>query len=83
MDSSLGLARGGFPSAKDRTALQAVMRRQSESHGVARRENAILLLDDGWSCARVAAALHLDDDTMRTWFKRCQIRPSGLAAWTR
>ncbi len=59
------------------------MRRQSESHGVARRENAILLLDEGWSCARVAATLHLDDDTMRTWFKRRQIRPSGLAAWTR
>ena len=59
------------------------MRRPSESHGVARRANAILLLDNGWSCAKVAAALHLDDDTIRTWVKRCQIRPSGLAAWTR
>ena len=83
MDSSLGLTRGGFPSAKDRPALRAVMRCPSESHGVARRENAILLLDDDWSCAKVAAALYPDDDTIRTWFKRCQIRLSGLAAWTR
>ena len=51
------MIRGGFPGAEDRPALRAVMRRPSESHGVACRANAILLLDDGWSCARVAAAL--------------------------
>ena len=27
----------------------------------------MVLLDDGWSCARVAAALFLDDDTVRRW----------------
>ena len=63
---------GGFLSAKERTALQAVMRHPSEIHGVARRANAILLLDDGWNCAKVAEALYLDDDTVRTWFKRYQ-----------
>ena len=63
---------GGFLSAKERTALQAVMRHLSEIHGVARRANAILLLDDGWNCAKVAEALYLDDDTVRTWFKRYQ-----------
>ena len=61
-----------FLSAKERTALQAVMRHPSETHGVARRANAILLLDDGWNCAKVAEALYLDNDTVRTWFKRYQ-----------
>ena len=45
--SSLAMVRGGFLSAKERTALQAVMRHPSEIHGVARRANAILLRDDG------------------------------------
>ena len=58
------MLRGGFPSAKERTALQAVMRHPSETHGVARRANAILLLDDGWNCAKVAEAFYLDDDVM-------------------
>ena len=66
------MLRGGFLSAKERTALQAVMRHPSETHGVARRANAILLLDDGWNCAKVAEAFYLDDDTVRTWFKRYQ-----------
>ena len=66
------MIRGGFLSAKERTALKAVMRHPSEIHGVARRANAILLLDDGWNCAKVAEALYLDDDTVRTWFKRYQ-----------
>ena len=66
------MLRGGFLSAKERTALQAVMRHPSEIHGVARRANAILLLDDGWNCAKVAEALYLDDDRVRTWFKRYQ-----------
>ena len=43
--------------------------RPSEKHGVARRANAILLLDDGWNCEEVARALYLDDDTVRGWHK--------------
>ena len=70
--SPLIMIRGRFLSAKERTALQAVMRHPSEIHGVARRANAILLLDDGWNCAKVAEAFYLDDDTVRTWFKRYQ-----------
>ena len=66
------MLRGGFLSARERTALQAVIRHPSEIHGLARRANAILLLDDGWNCAKVAEALYLDDDTVRTWFKRYQ-----------
>ena len=36
---------------------------------MARRANAIILLDRGWSCERVAAALLLDDDTVRDWHR--------------
>ena len=43
--------------------------RQREDHGIARRANAILLLDDGESCARIAKFLYLDDDTIRGWHK--------------
>lgn len=45
------------------------MRRQREDHGIARRANTILLLDDGESCARIAKFLYLDDDTIRGWHK--------------
>ena len=41
----------------------------SEEHRVARRANAILLLDRGWSCEKVSDALLLDDDTIRIWIK--------------
>ncbi len=67
---------GVFLSAKERAALKAVIGHPSESHGVARRANTILLLDDGLSCAEVAKVLYLDDDTVRTWLKR--YRTSGL-----
>ena len=65
------MIRGRFLSAKERRALQAVMRHPSEIHGVARRANAILLLDDGWNCAKVAEALYLDDDRVlpQEWTK--------------
>jgi transposase len=36
---------------------------------VARGANAIVLLDQGWSCERVAAALLLDDDSVRHWYR--------------
>ena len=36
---------------------------------VARRANAIVLLDRGWSCERIAAAFLLDDDTVRDWHR--------------
>jgi transposase len=34
-----------------------------------RRANALVLLDDGWSCQKVAAAFLLNDDTIRGWHK--------------
>ena len=63
------MIRPGFLSASDRIELEACVRRQREDHGIARRANAILLLDDGESCARIAKFLYLDDDTIRGWHK--------------
>lgn len=63
------MIRGNFLNAIQREELEQIARRPSEPHGVARRANAILLLDDGWSCAAAARALYLDDDTVRTWHK--------------
>ena len=63
------MIRGGFLSEEGRAHLEAIVRRSSEKHGFARRANAILLLDDGWSCEDVARALYLDDDTVRGWHK--------------
>ena len=45
------------------------MRSHRAGHGVARRANAILLLDDGKSCQAIAEFLYLDDDTIRGWYK--------------
>ena len=58
------MIRPGFLSSADRIELEACVRRQREDHGIARRANAILLLDDGESCARIAKFLYLDDDTI-------------------
>lgn len=33
------------------------------------RTNALVLLDDGMSCAKIAQVLLLDDDTVRTWHR--------------
>jgi len=63
------MIRPGFLSSADRIELEACVRRQREDHGIARRANAILLLDDGESCARIAKFLYLDDDTIRGWYK--------------
>ena len=63
------MIRPGFLSTADRVELEACVRRQREDHGIARRANAILLLDDGESCARIAKFLYMDDDTIRGWHK--------------
>jgi transposase len=63
------MIRPSFLSSADRLELEACVCRQREDHGIARRANAILLLDDGESCARIAKFLYLDDDTIRGWHK--------------
>jgi len=63
------MIRGGFLSADERRALVDLARDGLAEHRLARRANAIVLLDRGWSCAKVAGALLLDDDTVRSWFR--------------
>lgn len=50
-------------SPADRAHFLVLMRRQLNS-AVHRRLNVLLLLDDGWTPARIAAALYLDESTV-------------------
>lgn len=59
-----------FLTTQQRLALERIVHRPRGDHGVARRANAILLLDDGKSYAQIAEFFYLDDDTVRGWFKR-------------
>ena len=61
------MIRPGFLSADERSELRALARDGLSEARVTRRANAIVLLDGGWSCAEVAAALLMDDDTVRSW----------------
>ncbi len=72
------MIRPGFLSSSARLELEACVRRQREDHGVARRANAILLLDDGESCTQIAKFLYLDDDTIRGWYKAYQKKVAGM-----
>ena len=62
------MIRPGFLAQADRRTLEACVRRPREDHGIARRANALLLLDDGKSCQEIAEFLYLDDDTIRGWY---------------
>jgi len=64
------MIRAKFLTERDGKSLEAIVRRPSETHGAARRANAILLLDDGLSCVEIAKVLYLDDDTVRGWYER-------------
>jgi transposase len=59
----------GFLGEQDRKALTALARDESSPCQVTRRANALVLLDEGWSCQQVAHALVLDDETIRGWRK--------------
>src|ERR1022692_4599213 len=61
------MIRAGFLSPEDRADLIALARDGRAAHRLARRANALVLLDDGWSCEKVAGAFFLDDDTIRKW----------------
>ena len=60
---------GDFLSPRQRAELLALLRDGHSEQRLARRANALLLLDDGWNCEEVAEALYLDDDTVRGWRK--------------
>ena len=69
LDSVLGMNSSGFLSDAERTELTALARSGSVPHRVARRANAIVLLDQGWTPPQAASALLVDDDTIREWRK--------------
>jgi transposase len=56
----------GFLDPESRCDLIDLGRDGSVPHRLARRANALVLLDDGMSCGEVAKVLLLDDDTVRT-----------------
>jgi len=67
------MIQSGFLSSSERLELESCVRGHREDHGVARRANAILLLDDGKSCQVIAEFLYLGDDTIRGWYKACRL----------
>ena len=63
------MIRAGFLSAEERAELIALARDGSAAHRLARRANALALLDEGMSCEAIAKVLFLDDDTIRKWYR--------------
>ncbi len=66
------MIRPGFLDAESRRDLIELARDGSASHRLARRANALVLLDEGMSCAAIARVLLIDDDTIRTWYRLYQ-----------
>jgi hypothetical protein len=66
------MIRRGFLDLESRKDLIELARDGSVVHLLARRTNALLLLDGGMSCAAVAKVLFVDDDTVRTWHRLYQ-----------
>ncbi len=62
------MIRPGFLDAESRQDLIELARDGSAAHRLARRANALVLLDDGISYTAVAKVLLIDDDTIRTWY---------------
>ena len=68
-DSTEWMIRPGFLDIESRQNLIELARDGSAAHRLARRANALVLLDDGMSCEAIAKVLLLDDDTIRTWYR--------------
>ena len=63
------MIRGGFLTAEERQDLTELARDGLAEHRLARRANALVLLDRGMSCDEVGRVLLIDDDTIRTWHR--------------
>jgi transposase len=63
------MIRRGFLDSESRRDLIDLARDGAVAHRLARRANALLLLDDGMSCEAVGKVLFLDGDTIREWHK--------------
>jgi transposase len=57
----------GFLTADERQTLTELTRDGLAQHRLARRANALILLDRGMSYRQVATVLLIDDDTVRQW----------------
>jgi len=66
------MIRPGFLDAASRQDLTELARDGSAAHRLARRANALVLLDAGMSCEAIAKVLLLDDDTVRSWYQLYQ-----------
>jgi transposase len=66
------MIRPGFLDPESRRDLIELARDGSIAHRLGRRSNALVLLDDGMSCAAVGKVLFLDDDTIRAWYQLYQ-----------
>ncbi len=62
------MIRPGFLAPESRHDLIDLPRDGSAAHRLARRANALVLLDDAMSCSAIAKVLFLDDDTIRIWY---------------
>jgi len=69
------MIRGGFLTAEEREDLTELARDGLAEHRLARRANALVLLDRGMSCDEVGRVL-LIDDTVRTW--HCLFQEDGM-----
>ena len=69
MDSTGPMIRPGFLDNVSQQDLIELARDGSAAHRLARRANALVLLDQGMSCEAIARVLLLDDDTIRTWHR--------------
>jgi transposase len=66
------MIRPGFLDSESRDDLIELARDGLAEHRLARRANALVLLDNGMSCQSVAEVLLLDNDTIRTWYQLYQ-----------
>jgi transposase len=63
------MIRPGFLDSESRRDLIDLARDGAAAHRLARRANALVLLDDGLSCEAIGKVLFLDGDTIREWHK--------------
>ena len=76
----VSMIRAGFLSTTERAELIELARNGMVEHRLARRANALVLLDRGMSCSDIGVVLFLDDDTVRTWFRL--YREEGIGGLT-
>jgi transposase len=67
LDSNFGMRKVGFLTADERQTLMDLSQDGLAPHRLARRANALILLDRGMSYRQVAAVLLIDDDTVSQW----------------